>query len=152
LAEHTLYRKQHLKLPRAKVFEFFSDAKNLELITPPELNFKITTLPPKISKGALIDYKLSLRGFPITWRTLISEWDPPHSFTDESLKGPYTQWIHQHRFSETENGETLIEDAVKYRLPFEPFGDLAHWFVKRELKFIFDFRRDAVVNLLNMNV
>jgi len=149
LAEHTLHRKQKLKLPGNEVFQFFSDAGNLEKITPPELKFRITTPQPfEISEGSLIDYKLSLRGVPITWKTLISEWNPPHSFVDESLKGPYKQWIHTHKFSENGEGETEMEDIVRYRLPFEPFGDLAHWFVKRELNYIFDFRKNAVVKLL----
>ncbi len=139
-------------MPRNEVFDFFSDAGNLEQITPPELNFRITTPQPfEISEGTLIDYKLSLRGVPITWKTLISEWNPPHSFVDESLKGPYKQWIHTHRFSENDNGETEMEDIVRYRLPFEPLGDLVHWYVKRELKYIFDFRENAVVKLLGLN-
>lgn len=37
-----------------------------------------------------------------------------------------------------------MEDIVRYRLPFEPFGDLAHWYVKRELKYIFDYRQKVI--------
>ena len=41
-----------------------------------------------------------------------------------------------------------MKDEVKYRLPFEPFGDLAHWFVRRELEYIFDFRQKIVSEIL----
>lgn len=149
MAEHILTRSLTLDLPRRKVFDFFADAGNLERITPPELNFKIITEQLfNIKQGSLIDYKLKMRGIPLTWRTLISVWNPPHSFVDEALKSPYKQWIHRHTFTELENGKTLIEDQVKYRLPFEPFGDLAHWFVRRELDHIFDFRQKAVMEIL----
>ncbi len=37
---------------------------------------------------------------------------------------------------------------MKYRLPLEPLGDLAHWFVRRELDYIFDFRQKAVKEIL----
>jgi len=149
LAEHILDRKFSINLPRKRVFDFFADAQNLESITPPELNFRITTPQPiKIQKGALIDYKLKLRGLPITWQTLISRWDPPNSFVDESLKSPYKQWIHEHIFTENAAGGTDIEDLVRYRLPLEPLGDIAHWFVRRELNYIFDFREKAVIKLL----
>lgn len=152
MAEHILRRSQTLNQSIDEVFDFFSSAANLEKITPPELNFQITTPQPfEISKGTLIDYKLSLRGIPITWQTLISEWNPPYSFIDESLKGPYKQWIHQHTFIANENGGTDMEDIVRYRLPFEPLGDLAHWFVKRELDYIFNYRKTAVVRLLGRN-
>jgi ligand-binding SRPBCC domain-containing protein len=148
MAEHILIRSLTLDLPRKEVFDFFSDAGNLEKITPPELNFHIITPQPiDVKQGTLIDYKLNLRGIPIKWRTEISVWNPPHSFTDKALKGPYKQWIHRHTFTELDENKTLIEDEVKYRLPLEPFGDLAHWFVRRELNYIFDFRQKAVAEI-----
>jgi ligand-binding SRPBCC domain-containing protein len=149
MAEHILTRKLTLGLPIEQVFEFFADAGNLERITPPGLNFKIITPQPiDIKKGALIDYQLKLRGLPITWKTEISEWNPPHSFVDQALKSPYKQWIHRHTFTEIEKGKTLIEDEVRYRLPLEPFGDLALWFVRRELNYIFDYRQKVVAEIL----
>lgn len=141
MAEHILERTQIIARPREEVFEFFADAGNLEKITPPELNFHIISEQPiDIKQGALIEYQLKLRGVPIKWKTEITEWNPPHSFVDTALKSPYNQWIHRHTFEESENGETVMKDIVRYRLPFEPLGDLAHWYVKRELKYIFDYR------------
>lgn len=149
MAEHVLTRSLSLELPREDVFEFFADAGNLELITPPELNFKITTPQPfEIVKGTLIDYQLKLRGIPMKWRTEISVWEPPFRFVDQQLRGPYSQWIHTHTFTEVEPGKTQIDDEVRYRLPFEPLGDLAHFIVARELAYIFDFRQRAVAKLL----
>src|SRR6188508_1510958 len=134
MAEHTLRTSLTIARPREEVFDFFSDAENLELITPPQLNIQILTPTPlKTQKGTLIDYRIRLRGLPIKWRTEITSWDPPHAFIDEQLSGPYKQWIHEHRFTEIDAGTTLIEDNVRYRLPLEPFGDLGLFIVKREL-------------------
>jgi len=145
MAEHILERKQIIERPREEVFDFFADAGNLERITPPELNFKIiSTQPIDIKKGAFIDYRLKLRGIPITWKTEITQWNPPHDFVDTALKSPYKQWIHLHTFKTGGNGETIMQDLVRYRLPFEPFGDLAHWYVKIELKYIFDYRYKVI--------
>ncbi|MCO6511274.1 MAG: SRPBCC family protein [Aridibacter famidurans] len=149
MAEHILERTQVIDLPIEETFEFFADARNLERITPPELNFRITTPEPiEIGEGTLIDYRLKLRGVPMIWKTLISEWEPPFSFTDEALKSPYTQWIHRHTFRGLGKDRTKITDRVRYRLPLEPFGDLAHWYVRRELRYIFDFRSRAVEEIL----
>jgi ligand-binding SRPBCC domain-containing protein len=149
MAEHILTRALTLDLPIEKVFDFFADAGNLERITPPELNFRIITPQPiDIKRGALIDYQLKLRGLPITWKTEISEWNPPHVFVDRALKSPYKQWIHRHTFTRLETNKTLIEDEVRYRLPLEPLGDLTHWLVRRELDYIFDFRQRAVARIL----
>jgi ligand-binding SRPBCC domain-containing protein len=149
MAEHILKRSLTLNLPREQVFDFFADAGNLERITPPELNFQIISPQPiDIKKGALIDYKLKLRGFPLTWKTIISTWNPPHEFVDEALKSPYKQWIHRHTFTVLPDGNTQIDDEVRYRLPFEPLGDIGHFFVKKELDYIFDFRQKAVAEIL----
>ena len=145
MAEHILKRSLELDVPRRDVFQFFSDAANLERITPPELSFKIVT-PGKIEmrRGTLIDYRLKLRRLPLKWRTEISVWEPPNQFVDQQLSGPYAQWIHRHTFTEIGPNKTLIEDEVRYRLPLAPLGDLAHFIVKRELAYIFDYRQKAV--------
>ena len=150
MAEHILKRTQIIQRPRAEVFAFFADAGNLERITPPELNFHIITPQPiNIEKGCLIDYQLRLRGVPITWKTEITQWNPPFDFVDSALKSPYKQWIHLHRFTETSQNETVMEDMVRYRLPFEPFGDIAHWYVKKELAYIFDYRYKVIEEIFS---
>jgi len=145
MAEHILERRQIIERPLKEVFDFFADAGNLEKITPPELNFHITSPQPiNVKKGALIDYELKLRGIPITWKTQITQWNPPFDFVDTALKSPYKQWIHLHTFEEGAQGETIMQDLVRYRLPLEPLGDIAHFYVKKELKYIFDYRYKVI--------
>lgn len=149
MAEYTFSDSLTIDLPRDEVFEFFSNAENLERITPPELGFHIITeLPIDIKQGTLIDYNLKLHGFPIKWRTEITEWDPPHMFVDTQLSGPYKQWIHTHRFTEPEPGRTLMEDEVRYRLPLEPLGDIANFIIEGQIKNIFAFRQKVVADIL----
>jgi ligand-binding SRPBCC domain-containing protein len=149
MSEHTLTRAITLDLPREDVFAFFADAGNLERITPPELSFNIVSPQPIVlAEGSLIDYQLKIFGIPLKWRTEISSWNPPFDFTDRQLKGPYSQWIHRHTFTDLGPARTLIEDEVRYRLPLEPFGEIAHFIVRGELDRIFDFRQTAVAKIL----
>lgn len=137
----TLERKIHIARPREQVFEFFSNAANLEKVTPPWLRFEILTLQPiAMRQGVSIAYRLRLHGFPVKWVTEITEWQPPHRFVDVQISGPYRLWVHEHIFEEQDGG-TLMTDRVKYTAPGGLFEPLVHrFFVQRDVQRIFDYR------------
>ena len=66
----TLTTEQVLPRPLHELFPFFAEARNLERITPPWLRFEVLTPGPiSMRAGALIDYRLRWRVFPVRWRT-----------------------------------------------------------------------------------
>lgn len=136
-------RMWSLFLPRPieAVFDFFSDAGNLEAITPPWLRFGIVTPRPlDMGVGTLIDYRLKVRGVPTRWRTRIAVWEPPHRFIDEQLRGPYRLWVHEHAFEPHEGG-TICRDRVTYAVPGGPLAPVINRLVvKRDVDRIFAYR------------
>lgn len=131
-----------LPLPPEELFPFFADAANLDAITPPWLNFRIVTLGPIVMReGALIDYRLRVRGLRLRWRTRINAWEPPRRFEDEQLHGPYRKWIHARTF-EARDGGTLARDRVRYAVPFDW---LVHgWLVRPDIEKIFQYRSEML--------
>jgi ligand-binding SRPBCC domain-containing protein len=128
------------------VFEFFSDAQNLDLITPPWLHFRtITPDPIAMRPGMVIDHRLRVHGFPLRWRSEITEWDPPARFVDQQVRGPYRLWIHEHRFEKKGNG-TLVRDNVRYAVLFD---FLIHRFLVRpDIERIFAWREKTLCEVL----
>lgn len=141
---HELRTTVVLPVPRDDVFPFFAAAENLQRITPPELGFRIVTpLPVSMGVDVHIEYRLRLFGIPFGWRTRITEWSPPHAFTDEQEAGPYRTWIHSHLF-ETVAGGTRMTDRVVFALPLGPLGAPALPLVRAQLRRIFTYRAGAI--------
>ena len=147
MKEFTLQTEVWLPRPRSEVFSFFAEARNLQTITPPWLRFDVLTPAPIVMRpGTLIDYRISVHGLPVRWRTEITEWDPPHQFVDVQLRGPYTLWHHTHTFEEREGG-TLCRDRVRYR---PRGGALLDWlFVRRDVARIFQYRQQRLRELFS---
>jgi ligand-binding SRPBCC domain-containing protein len=142
---HEFLAEQWFPRPLEELFQFFSEAKNLEEITPPWLHFKITAQStPRIQEGTTFDYQLRIHGLPVHWRSLILDWKENQMFSDTQQKGPYHLWYHTHSFERLGNG-TLMRDKVIYRLPGAYLGDLvAHWKVASDIEKIFRYRRESV--------
>jgi hypothetical protein len=146
-----LERSQFIPAPIETVFAPFADAANLQAITPPWLHFRIiSTLPIEMRTGARIAYWLRLHGVPIRWRTRIVAWDPPHRFVDVQMSGPFALWCHTHTFEEVPGWHARPRPR---RLPgrVRTVRQLAHrLLVRRDIEKIFDFRQEAILDLVDI--
>lgn len=129
------------------VFEFFSNAVNLQQITPPWLNFEVTSPTPiEMKTGQTIDYRLKIHGFPVRWRSEITQWDPPYQFVDEQVHGPYKVWLHRHIFFERDS-QTVCQDDVTYAVPGGAVVN--RLFVEPDVKRIFEYRRKRLLEIFS---
>ena len=140
--------RQILQIGLTDAWAFFADPANLPRITPPELNFSVTSpLPARMHPGMVVSYTITPFGpWRLGWVTEISHVAEPYYFVDEQRFGPYRFWHHQHHFQEVPGGVAMT-DIVHYRLRWEPFSRLAAGLVARRLAHIFDFRRQALREL-----
>lgn len=142
----TLNTRVVIPQPIGRVFQFFVDPSNLEVITPPWLHFRILTQRPIVmGQGTRIDYRLRVHGLPLRWCSEITSWDPPRRFVDEQVRGPYRVWIHEHDFAGIDGG-TEVRDRVRYAVPGGGLVDRI--FVRRDLRRIFEHRAKRLGELL----
>lgn len=143
---------QWLPINRKDAWNFFSSPKNLAIITPPEMDFKIISdiTEDDIYEGMIIDYTVKpLLGIPVKWKTEINSVKKEKLFTDRQLKGPYKLWEHTHYFTEKDGG-VLMTDEVNYILPFGFLGHIAHkLLVRKKIENIFNFRKETLNKLFS---
>lgn len=128
-----------------EVFAFFSDPKNLALITPPGMGFQILEAPGReLRRDDRIRYRIRVLGISLQWITHITEWSEGRFFTDVQEKGPYRKWVHTHEFRAEGSGVMMI-DRVDYELPLGVVGRIfGGWLVRRQLEAIFDYRQKMI--------
>ena len=142
---HVLVARTKIERPLEDIIGFFADPENLALLTPPTMSFAIKTPRPiEMAVGAVIDYRISLSGVPMTWRTVIERWQPGEMFVDAQHRGPYASWWHEHRFSR-DGAHTVMDDAVYYAAPLGLLGRIVNrLFIAAMLRDIFAYRNHAV--------
>lgn len=149
---YTLTSKQVLPISLEEAWHFFTMPRNLDKITPKEMNFSITNYPVETTySGQIITYKIGI--FPFiknNWVTEITHLQHETFFVDEQRFGPYAMWHHEHHFEKTPDGNVLMTDIVNFKLPLGIIGDLfAGYWVSKKVRFIFESRYQILSNLFS---
>jgi len=147
---YSLKTVQKIPIGIDTAWDFFSNPRNLAVITPEHMGFKTLSKHhgDKMYAGQIIEYEVSpLMGIPLYWMTEITHVEDKKYFVDEQRYGPYSMWHHQHHFKVIEGGVEMT-DIVHYKLPLLFLGDIANsLFVKKQLDQIFEYRYKKVEEL-----
>ena len=139
----TLQRTQVLPISIGEAWDFFSNPKNLKVITPEFMRFDITSVSKdsRMYPGMIITYIVSpIMNIPFNWVTGITHVNEPHYFVDNQKSGPFKFWHHQHFFKEVPSGVEMT-DIVNYAAPFDPISrPIEKTIVRQRVEMIFDFR------------
>jgi ligand-binding SRPBCC domain-containing protein len=150
---HNLQTTIKLPISLEEAWNFFSDPRNLQKITPSNMGFTITSnfFKEEMYEGMIITYKVSpLLGIKMDWMTEITHVKPKEFFVDEQRIGPYKIWHHQHHFKAIEGGVEMT-DIIDYAVPLGPLGKLVEPFLVRpKLNEIFDFRTKKMEELFGL--
>jgi ligand-binding SRPBCC domain-containing protein len=98
--------------PLQKVSDFHRASKSMADITPFPVIVKIHQAPDLLEEGSVIDFTMWIGLLPVHWIAKIENIGE-NSFTDRQIHGPFTEWLHQHKFTEVAEGLTEVEDTVQ---------------------------------------
>ena len=106
-----------------------------------------------LNEGSKRIFRFPMGPIKMSWVAQHTAYNPPHSFEDIMLKGPFKSWHHIHKFSENGDGKAVIHDQVNYRLPMGFIGNivagkmikkrLTRMFTAREIRLQRDLKRHA---------
>lgn len=146
---YQLHAKQALPITKEEAWDFLSDPKNLKVITPDHMGFKILTGADRaMFQGQIIQYIVKpFPGVSTKWVTEISHVKEGDYFVDEQRFGPYALWHHKHFLHEIDGGVEM-EDLIDYKIPFGYLGQLVQpLLVKKQLNQIFQYREAKLEEL-----
>lgn len=149
MAVYQYKRTQLIDTDLERLWEFISSPKNLAVITPSSMNFKIQSeVPEKMYPGLIIKYKVSpLPFYRTSWVTEITHVEEFKYFVDEQRHGPYKIWHHEHILEPTDKGIRMT-DIVTYEPPFGILGSMSNTLmIKNKIKSIFDYREKVLEEL-----
>jgi ligand-binding SRPBCC domain-containing protein len=132
-----------------KVWEFYTDIRHLEIITPKKLNLKIVnTTNQKIILGqeTIISAKIII--IQTTWHSKITFFQQ-YEYIDEMLEGSLIKWKHTHKFIRINSNKTEIIDKVEFSLPYGLFGKIVSIFFTKILRQLFEHRKDETIKYLS---
>lgn len=138
--KHTLIFESQLPCSTKTLFDFHADTNNLPLITPEDTKVEIIKLetPLKAGNKAILRVKKGLLSF--VWELTFEEVRFPDLIVDVATRSPFKTFRHEHHFIEVDETHSLLRDKIVFSLPFWPLSIPAAYFVKRDMKKMFDFR------------
>lgn len=146
---YTFVTKQYIPISLEEAWSFFSNPKNLEILTPEWMYLKGTKqMQRQVYPGMIVDYQIKpLFNIPLHWVTEITQVKELEYFVDEQRFGPYRFWHHEHRFKVVAGGIEMT-DILDYALPLGIIGRIVHAItVKKKIKQVFDYRSHKLETL-----
>ncbi len=86
-----------------------------------------------IGPGEWVTFSAIHFGLRLRLTAHITEFNPPHHFTDEQTRGPFASLKHTHLFEPRGPAQTLMRDVIEFTAPCGIFGRLAEPIVAHHL-------------------
>lgn len=123
---HVFQKSTRLAADPAAAFEFHSNPANLTVVMPPTLKLlRLETEAPAREGGLILVDCRDWGILPMRWKCRWQTVQPPRLLVDEMLEGPFTLFVHEHRFDPLPGGGCLMTDRVTFQFGGGVWGWLA---------------------------
>ena len=134
----------------ADVFDWHMRPGALERLIPPWERVTIESREGDPTTGGRVVLRVRRGPTEIRMEVRHTDFEQYLLFRDEQVKGPFTRWVHTHRFEPESGGGCTVEDQVDWELPMGAAGRLLGGSsVEAELERLFTFRHHRLRNDLD---
>jgi ligand-binding SRPBCC domain-containing protein len=133
-----------IRAPPQSVFAFHEQADALQLLTPPWERSRVVQTAKISDVGSRAIIEANLFGpLKARWVAEHTEYNPPYSFEDIQIRGPFRSWRHRHLIKAHENG-AVLRDEITFELPLGILGSwLAGGLIEKRLERLFEYRHEV---------
>jgi uncharacterized protein len=108
-----------------EVFAWHERPGALERLTPPWERVTVLERTGGIRDGARTAVLVRVGPARIRWVAVHRDYEQGRRFVDEQVEGPFSKWIHEHRFEPEGAGATRYTDHIEFSPPFGNVGTAA---------------------------
>lgn len=109
-------------------------------LLPPGEKIRVNHAASSLEAGYRTIVKIRVAFLWVTFESLHTAYDPPQSFEDQQVRGPFRSWRHRHIVEPHPDGAMLIDD-IDYTPPFGLLGRIIDPIaIKPRLRKVFAFR------------
>ncbi len=146
--KHTLEFETIIECTAERLFEFHADTNNLSLITPKDTSVEILKLETPLKQGKEAVLKIKKGFFSFIWKLVFEKVEYPHLIVDVATQSPFKTFRHEHYFLLLDDTHTLLKDRVTFSLSFGFLNRPIAWFIKRDMKKMFEYRHKKTQELI----
>ena len=141
MGHNSYIKRTKIKASVETLFSWHARKGAISRLTPPWAPLKmISQTSNGIKKGAKVKFKLKLFKIPMIWEAEHIEYQKNKLFKDHQIKGPFSKWIHTHRFKSDGKEACIMEDNIEFKLPFGFLSRPFYGFAKKEFNRMFEYR------------
>jgi uncharacterized protein (TIGR01777 family) len=140
-----LEKRSRLDVSAEDAFAWHARPGAFERLTPPGSRLRTLEVSGGIREGGRRVMEVRLGPFRRRWVAVHSGYEAGRQFRDEQVEGPFTRWVHTHRFEPLGERQCEYIDRVDYELPFGALGArLGGGRAEQILRHLFAFRHARV--------
>lgn len=139
MATHRFELATELPFPAGVLWEWHTRPGALERLTPPWEPVRILERRGDLTRGTVV-LEIPIGPTRQRWVARHLGGEEGVYFVDQQVEGPFTRWMHTHRFEPVGPDRCRYVDQVEYELPFGAAGEMAAGSVERRLTRSFRYR------------